>query len=631
MSGTAPRQPALIPLPLGSIRPAGWLAKQLRLQADGLSGYLDEFWPDVARSGWIGGDAEGWERGPYWLDGLVPLAFLLDDDRLKEKAGRWVSHIVAHQTKGGWLGPGEHSHDPWPVVVAIKAMLQYREATGAPDVLPAMLAAAGALPGVLDMHPLTSWAGFRWPELAYVLLRLHELGGDDALLDTAARVSRQGYDWIAHFRDLPYKERDTTWRYDNHVVNHAMAIKTPAVLRGVTGGDGLKKLARHIVDVLDRYHGQASGVFSGDESLAGRMPSQGTELCAVVEYLFSLEVLLAEFAQPWMADRLERIAFNALPATFAPDMWSHQYDQQANQVVCAVADDPVYTNNGGDANTFGLEPHFGCCLANMHQGWPKFAAHLWMTVPGGGLAALSYAPCTVATTVAGVPVEVHVATDYPFAEKVAITVHSERPVAFPLKLRIPAWVRGASVEAPPLESVSADPGTFHVIDRLWHGTTDVTLTLPMRPAMEEHPHGWSVSHGPLVYALKIGERWERILADKPGHELPHGDWEVHPTTPWSYALMIDPASPAESVEIVREAVGELPFSPDGAPVQAFVPGCRVGNWGLERGAAAPPPASPVVAGTPERLTLIPYGCTNLRVTVFPRCTGAAGGNPSRGQ
>src|SRR5574341_41120 len=71
--------PQFRPLPLGTIRPRGWLQRQLRIRADGLSGHLDEFWPDVGQSQWFGGNAEGWERAPYWLDGVIPLAWLLDD------------------------------------------------------------------------------------------------------------------------------------------------------------------------------------------------------------------------------------------------------------------------------------------------------------------------------------------------------------------------------------------------------------------------------------------------------------------------------------------------------------------------------------------------------------------------
>ena len=64
----------LTPLPLGAIRPEGWLKQQLQVQLRGLSGALDQFWPDVMDSSWFGGQAEGWERAPYWLDGVIPLA-----------------------------------------------------------------------------------------------------------------------------------------------------------------------------------------------------------------------------------------------------------------------------------------------------------------------------------------------------------------------------------------------------------------------------------------------------------------------------------------------------------------------------------------------------------------------------
>src|SRR4051812_28920110 len=89
-AGPELKAPAFEPLPMGSIKPAGWLKDQLRIQADGLSGHLDEFWPDIKESAWFGGKAEGWERVPYWLDGLVPLAYLLDDATLKARVKRSI-------------------------------------------------------------------------------------------------------------------------------------------------------------------------------------------------------------------------------------------------------------------------------------------------------------------------------------------------------------------------------------------------------------------------------------------------------------------------------------------------------------------------------------------------------------
>jgi len=126
-------------------------------------------------------------------------------------------------------------------------------------------------------------------------------------------------------------------------------------------------------------------VFTGDECLAGTRPTHGTELCAVVELAFSLETLIWTLGDPVFADQLERVIFNALPATFTADMWAHQYDQQVNQVMCSAREDRIWNTNGPESNLFGLEPNYGCCTANFSQGWPKFAHHLWMrsgdTVP----------------------------------------------------------------------------------------------------------------------------------------------------------------------------------------------------------------------------------------------------------
>ncbi|GAA5036265.1 beta-L-arabinofuranosidase domain-containing protein [Actinopolymorpha pittospori] len=636
---------ALRALPLGQIRPAGWLAGQLRLQADGMAGHLDEIWPDVGESAWIGGSAEGWEGGPYWLDGVTPLAFLLEDPALLAKVERWVSYILDHQADDGWLGPrrtgtgSEPDVDPdldvWPRMVVLKALLQYHSATGDDRSVKASLRLVRILRNVLERRPLRDWGRMRWADLVWSVHQLYDLTRERWLLEVADTVRAQGYDWSAYADHLPFPEKvpDATlreyqrqaggvWMNDvmmaTHGVNVAMGVKMPAVWWRQAGDDRLVTLVERMLDQLDTHHGQASGLFGADEHLAGRHPSQGTEACAVVELLLSLEVAVETWgAVEPLVDRLERIAYNALPATAAADERTHQYLQQANQVVCHVTQDRVYTNNGPDANIFGLAPHFGCCTANRHQGWPKFAARLWMATPDDGLQALTYAPCTIDTTVRGARTRVRVDGGYPFTDEVSIRVTVDAPVAFPLRLRVPGWAEGAELSVDGGEALPLQPGTVHELDRLWTGEQIVALRLPA-PVRVEHRDRDSVAvhRGPLTFGLGVGESWQRI-----GGVEPYADFEVHPTTPWNYALELDPDDPQAGLALERREVGDRPYAPHGAPLLLHATGRRVPAWEVRRGAADRPPSSPVGAEDtepgPERIVLAPYGSIRLRVTELP--------------
>ncbi|MBN1362848.1 MAG: glycoside hydrolase family 127 protein [Sedimentisphaerales bacterium] len=621
-------EPKFRPLPLGSIRPEGWLLRQLRLQADGLTGHLDEFWPDVAQSQWFGGTAEGWERAPYWLDGAIPLAWVLDDAALKAKVKGRVDHIIANQRPDGWYAPypadaNARSYDLWAILLANKVLVQYHEATGEAAVLEAVMRNLKATADAMDRRPLFDWGKFRWYEGLIPVYYAYERTGQAWLLDLARKLHEQGFDYMTFYGGeditIPTPRRGL-WRFDKHVVNTGMALKAYALSWRLSRRDTERAFPARMLEILDRYHGQATGMFTGDECLSGTNPVQGTELCAVVEAMYSLEHLVSITGTPAFADRLERIAFNALPATFAPDMWSHQYDQQVNQVQCTINPDHMWSTNGPESNLYGLEPNYGCCTSNLHQGWPKFAAHLWMRA-GDGIAAVAYAPSSARFDTQGAQVRVATVTDYPFRETVKIQVQADKGVGFPLVLRVPGWAQGATLRvaggaAEPLKS-----GTFHTLERQWpQGSVEIDLHLPMQAKTSTRYNGAiAIERGPLVYSLKLGEEWTRVNADKPHRELPHADWEVRPTTPWDYALLVDETNPDAGVTFAEQPVGEKPFSPDGAGMEATVKGRQLRNWRLAHGWAAEVPPGLQESRQPlEELTLIPYGCTNIRVTEFPR-------------
>ncbi len=612
----------LEPLPLGAIKPSGWLKKQLQIQVDGLSGHLDEFWPDISDSAWFGGKADSWERAPYWLDGAVPLAFLLDDIELKSRIIEYMDMVIGNQDESGWISPAEETaqYDLWAVFLVLKPLIQYHDATGDERVPEVVSKTLHWVEDHIDRRPLFNWGKFRWFESLLSIYWLYERTQEDWLLDLAVKLQAQGFDWESFFERFPLTgvTEKGKWTYMGHVVNNAMAIKAPALWWRLTGEEGNRQMVYEMIAKQDKHHGQATGIFSGDECFAGRNPSQGTELCAVVEYQYSLEVLLSILGDPTFGDRLEKVTFNALPATFSPDMWSHQYDQQANQVECSILENRLWTTNGPESNIYGLEPNYGCCTSNLSQGWPKFAANLWMKTKDEGLAAVAYAPNRVSTQIKGVPVTVEVVTDYPFREEIQFKVTVAEPLVFPLHLRIPAWAEAASFRIGETPQVNPDAGTFYVLEREWIGTTEVELFLPMQPrASRRYNNALTLERGPLVYALKIGEEWKRVNQDEPQRELPHADWEVYPTTPWNYALDLNEADLGE-LKFEEIPVGDVPFSSEGAPVFVRVKGIRIEDWKLENGSAGELPQSPVsITGEPHELILIPYGCTNLRIAEFP--------------
>ncbi len=618
---------ALSRLPLGAIKPAGWLLNQLIQQKNGLTGRLDEIWPDVGPdSGWLGGTGERWERGPYYCDGLLPLAYLLDEASLIEKAGQWVEWSIRSQNAEGFFGPPDNC-DWWPRFVMMKVLIQYYEATGDKRVIPMLLKYFRHRLDACDKNRLSDWGKARASDEIASILWLYNQTEEPFLLELAEKILEQGTNWTSIFSRFPFtdrtdaymdwkkveekkytlKERQELPYFETHVVNVAMGLKHPAIMQQLRGGD-CGGVLKDGIKALKNHHGVVNGMFTGDEHLNGRSPSQGTELCAVVEYMYSLEQDIETFGGNDLCDELEKAAFNALPATITPDFCAHQYVQQVNQVLCTSEPRDWY-NNGKDANIFGLEPNFGCCTANMHQGWPKYTQCLWMEKEEGndrGVAAVSYAPCHVSWD--GLVFDID--TGYPFKDIVLINIR-ENIDARVLWLRIPGWCRSpAIIINETAVSPKYDKDGYVKVNGLNSGDSVKLMLAPEIRTSHWHNHSLAVERGALLFALKIPSH--QVIKTERGK---FSDREIYPDCPWNYALNVKTIAHAP---VTEAEIPEIPFDHKRPPVTLAAGARRVSAWGMSGNSAADVPVSPVISELPEEeVLLVPYGCTALRIAQFP--------------
>ena len=652
---------SLFPAALGTVSPTGWLRAQFLVQQNGLTGHIDALWEDLGeQSGWLGGAGENWERGPYYLDGLIPLAWALDDKALQQKAQRWIEWMLQSQRADGFFGPADNP-DWWPRMVALKALTQYHEATGDERILPFLERYFRFQQEQLPRQPLSMWAAARGQEQLLPMLYLNRQTGLNDLIELANLLRAQSYRWSEFFRAFPYAERThaylnrplflaakrftlmSDWTakrlrrirtpkpptkaqidksnaslflrvfHETHSVNLAMALKMPA-LDALFGGDPAGAEASQAgIDALTKHHGLANFVFSGDEHLNGRSPAVGAELCLVAEYMFSLETLLAVTGEARYADLLEQVAFNAWPATFTGDMCAHQYVQQVNQVEVSRKQRGWY-DAYNEANLFGLKPNFGCCAANMHQGWPKLIGSILMR-RSRGIAAVLYAPCTAKLNVLNTVVQLSEQTDYPFDDSIQLTFdeieNETNALECSLFLRIPAWAKTFELSLNGKPQSVTPTGGFAELHHVFHKGDQILLRLPMPLRMQAEAQGGASLHcGPLLLALPISAE-RRVVRGTP----PFADYELFPRSDWRFALV---ESELERAEIAVQAPGEQPFGEESPPLSVRLKMARTPHWPMVRhSAGSVPPSFLIEESDLVEQALVPYGCTLLRVAQFP--------------
>ncbi|QXV65114.1 glycoside hydrolase family 127 protein [Mucilaginibacter sp. 21P] len=634
------RQNPYIELPLGAIKPQGWLREMLVRAKNGATGNLDNLYPLVMgkRNGWLGGDGDLWERGPYWIDGLLPLAYILQDKQLIAKVKPWIEWSIKSQRPDGYFGPShdlgpergiqrDNAQDWWPKMVMLKVLQQYYSATGDKRVINLMTNYFKYQLKELPSKPLdhwTFWARYRGGENLAMVYWLYNITGDKFLLNLGDLIHKQTFDYTNAFLNTDLLSTD----YSIHGVNLAEGMKEPIVYYQhhpeARYTDAMVKAFKD----LRKFDESVPGLFGADESLHGNNPTQGSELCTAVEMMYTLENGLSITGDLNYADHLERIAFNALPTQISADYNTHQYFQQANQVMLTRQTRNFDVNHDGTDVCYGLLTGYPCCTSNMHQGWPKFVQNLWYATPDKGIAALVYSASEVEAVVAGhTKVNIREETNYPFDEAIKFTINFDKKqtkAVFPFELRVPKWCTLANVKVNGREVQQAKAGETIKLNRTWKSGDVVELTLPMHIFKNTwYENSMSVERGPIVYALKIGEQEKQVQNTKDPQEYGSTYLEVLPTTPWNYGLIrVDDNKLAEAykVENVKPA-GNYPWTQAAAPIQLKTKGRRIPTWQLYNETAGPQPYGNiwnfVTDKNEEELTLIPYGCTRLRISLFP--------------
>jgi len=635
----------LIKLPIGSIEPKGWLRKQLELEAGGFFGHLTELSRFLVKDNnpWLSPEGEGekfWEEVPYWLKGFGDLAYVLGDRKMIQEAREWINGVIASQREDGWFGPranlsSPRRHSPgkpdlWPNMAMLSALQSYYEYTRDERVLRLMtryFAWELTVPEEDFLPPF--WQYMRGGDNLASVYWLYNRTGDKTLLNLATRIHRNTANWT---------DGVPNW----HNVNIAQALRGPATYYLQSKDPRhLNASERNYQTVWGMYGQVPGGMFGGDEDCRPgyHSPRQAVETCGIVEMMHSCEAILKIHGDLRWADRCEDVAFNSFPATTTADFRALRYLTAPNQIISNRTNKhPGISNKGAK---YLMNPHaHRCCQLNMGQGWPFYAEHLWMATPDNGLALIFYSDSKVTAKVGdGTEVTITETTHYPFDESVVLSVSLPQPMRFPLYLRMPAWcdkawltINGQRVKA------QAKAQSYLRIDRQWKDGDVVALTLPMRVSVRtwaQSGNSISIDRGPLTYSLRISERYVpvdgTVLEFLPRSWYREGmskelieawpAWDIFPTTPWNYGLVVDAKRPETSFEVTKKKwpADDSPWDKARAPIEIKAKGRRIPGWTKDDldlvGLLS---ESPVRSEEPvEDITLIPMGSARLRLSAFP--------------
>jgi len=646
VSNKAPLLPLrFLKLPVGSIKPEGWILKYLQLQRDGLTGKLGEIsaWLDKNNNAWFSGNGQGdhgWEEVPYWLKGYGDLGYILNDNTIITETKNWLEKVFQSQQTDGYFGPRiiETDHqdnkgatpDLWPNMLMLWTMQSYYEYSKDPRVIPFMTKYFKWQTTIPDNKLLKIyWENSRGGDNLYSIYWLYNQTGEKWLLDLATKIHNNTADWM-QTSTLP------NW----HNVNVAQCFREPATYYMQAKDSTFLQATYDDYYLIRTLYGQVpGGMFGADENARKGYddPRQAVETCGMVEQMASDEILTGITGDPMWADNCEDVAFNTYPAAVMPDFKALRYLTAPNMVVSDSKNHAPGIQNEGPflmMNPFSSR----CCQHNHSQGWPYYAEHLWMATPDNGIAAILYNSSEVTAKVGegkGSDVTLKQITNYPFDEHIKIEVHTSKSATFPLYLRIPKWCSNAIITINGnANEAKASAGSYVRIENDWKDGDVVELILPMQLKLHEwakNKNSISLYYGPLSFSLKIDEAYK--LADSKKSIQWDSKWQagvdqskwpaydIYPASMWNYGLYVTDQPVADQFKIIKRQwpSDNFPFTQASIPIVIEAKGKVIPEWTLDKyGLCDTLPESPVAVSTKEEtIELIPMGAARLRISAFP--------------
>jgi len=625
-------------LPLGSVRAGGWLLAQLRRTASGLGGHMDELEPNMIGTPYTSGRLENrivrknraaWcaeQSATYWT-GLIELAFTLDHARLKHKAEKWVNRVLARQEPGGYLGAyGKHDDrredfNGLGCAWAFRALLSYYEATRRTDALKACHRGLLWFVRKWDRHK-TDYAG---PVLIEPMVIVYLYTGDKRLY----RWAREYMAWLGRHSTWPnsvesYLSGKSAYN-EYHAVAHGEMVKLPAMLYCADGNRKYLDASKKGLQKIMRNSFQRTGAPSSNhEHISPAGATCSTEYCNFQTFSNTFAWMAAITGEAAYGDAMEKIVFNGAQGARKKDERAIAYMSSPNQLFASLTS--CVNGTHPDMEAYAPVYPIACCPAHSVGVIPEYIRSMCMTDASGNLYLTGYGPAVITLKNGrGGGMVIEEATEYPFGDTVRLKIRAARGQRVTVFARMPGWCGHAEIRinGRPFRARKTRRG-FLPINREWRNGDVVELKLGMIVRIVKANGPVAVERGPLLFSFKIPVRWKKVkgLSVRPLPEgwswyealpdLPHtGYYKFHPC---SYALDL---RKTDRVRVEYLENGGYPW--ESSPVRLRVPARKAPHLYPPYPRKTPTiyDNHVITKEKPEMIGLVPYGCTNLRISCFP--------------